>query len=93
MTLVFEDGKWVEAHKMILAASSCLCLAENSKKKTSASTDLYEMNSEQYPIQWVLLIFEGLYSLHLIQILCATFYAFSSFWSSVSGGEPKACAG
>ena len=32
-------------------------------------------------------------SLHLIQILCATFYAFSSFWSSVSGGEPKACAG
>ena len=33
VTLVFEDGKWVEAHKMILAASSCLCLAENSKKK------------------------------------------------------------
>ena len=32
-------------------------------------------------------------SLHLIQILCATFYVFSSFWSSVSGGEPKACAG
>ena len=24
MTLVFEDGKWAEAHKMILAASSCL---------------------------------------------------------------------
>ena len=59
VTLVFEDGKWVEAHKMILAASSCLCLAENSKK-TSASTDLYEKNSEQYPIQWVLSIFEGL---------------------------------
>ena len=58
VTLVFEDGKWVEAHKMILAASSCLCLAENSKKKTS--TDLYEKNSEQYPIQWVLSIFEGL---------------------------------
>ena len=32
-------------------------------------------------------------SLHLIQILYAIFYAFSSFWSSVSGGEPKACAG
>ena len=60
VTLVFEDGKWVGAHKMILAASSCLCLAENSKKKTSASTDLYEKNSEQYPIQWVLSIFEGL---------------------------------
>ena len=33
VTLVFEDGKWVEAHKMILAASSCLCLAENNKNK------------------------------------------------------------
>ena len=30
MTLVFDDGKWVEAHKMILAASSCLCLAKTS---------------------------------------------------------------
>ena len=33
VTLVFEDGKWVGAHKMILAASSCLCLAENNKNK------------------------------------------------------------
>ena len=32
-------------------------------------------------------------SLHLIQILCATFYAFSSFWSSVSGGEQKHALG
>ena len=56
MTLVFEDGKWVEAHKMILAASVWQKIA----KKTSASTDLYEKNSEQYPIQWVLSIFEGL---------------------------------
>ena len=30
VTLVFDDGKWVEAHKMILAASSCLCLAKTS---------------------------------------------------------------
>ena len=33
MTLALEDGEWVEAQKMILAASSCLCLAENSKNK------------------------------------------------------------
>ena len=47
VTLVFEDGKWVEAHKMILAASSCLCAAA-WQKKASAPTDLYEGNSEQY---------------------------------------------
>ena len=27
VTLVFEDGKWVGAHKMTLAVSSCLCAA------------------------------------------------------------------
>ena len=47
VTLVFEDGKWVGAHKMILAASSCLCAAA-WQKKASAPTDLYEGNSEQY---------------------------------------------
>ena len=43
VTLVFEDGKWVVAHKIILAASSLLL----GKKQASASTDLYEGNSEQ----------------------------------------------
>ena len=38
MTLVFEDGKWVEAHKMILAASAW---------QKQASADMYEGNSEQ----------------------------------------------
>ena len=28
VTLVFDDVKWVQAHKMILAACNCLCLAE-----------------------------------------------------------------
>ena len=62
MTLVFDDGKWVEAHKMILAASICLRLAENSKNKhpQSAPTDIFEKNSEQYSKQSVLSIFERL---------------------------------
>ena len=47
MTLVFEDGKWVGANKMTLAASSYLCAAA-WQKKASAPTDLYEGNSEQY---------------------------------------------
>ena len=47
VTLVFEDGKWVGAHKMILAASSWRCAAA-WQKKASAATDLYEGNSEQY---------------------------------------------
>ena len=38
VTLVFEDGKWVEAHKMILAASAW---------QKQASADIYEGNSEQ----------------------------------------------
>ena len=38
VTLVFEDGKWVEAHKMILAASAW---------QKQASADMYEGNSEQ----------------------------------------------
>ena len=44
VTLVFDDGKWVEAHKMILAACNCLCL----EKLAPTSTDLYERNSEEY---------------------------------------------
>ena len=32
VTLVFEDGKWVGAHKMILAASSCVCAAAWQKR-------------------------------------------------------------
>ena len=47
VTLVFEDGKWVGANKMTLAASSYLCAAA-WQKKASAPTDLYEGNSEQY---------------------------------------------
>ena len=92
VTLVFDDGKWVEAHKMILAASSCLCLAENSKKNIRIHWSLWE---EFRAISNTVGTFDfwRTLSLHLIQILCATFYAFSSFWSSVSGGEPKACAG
>ena len=38
VTLVFEDGKWVEAHKMILAASAW---------QKQASADIYEGNSQQ----------------------------------------------
>ena len=38
VTLVFEDGKWVEAHKMILAAPAW---------QKQASADIYEGNSEQ----------------------------------------------
>ena len=38
VALVFEDGKWVEAHKMILAASAW---------QKQASADIYEGNSEQ----------------------------------------------
>ena len=38
VTLVFEDGKCVEAHKMILAASAW---------QKQASADIYEGNSEQ----------------------------------------------
>ena len=38
VTLGFEDGKWVEAHKMILAASAW---------QKQASADIYEGNSEQ----------------------------------------------
>ena len=92
VTLVFEDGKWVEAHKMILAASSCLCLAENSKKNIRIHWSLWE---EFRAISNTVGTFDfwRTLSLHLIQILYAIFYAFSSFWSSVSGGEPKACAG
>ena len=44
VTLVFDDGKWVEAHKMILAACNCLYL----EKLAPTSTDLYERNSEEY---------------------------------------------
>ena len=46
MTLALEDGKWTEAQKVILADSSCLCLAENNKQK-SAPTGLSERDSEQ----------------------------------------------
>ena len=35
VTLVFEDGKWVEAHKMILAATAW---------QKQASADMYEGN-------------------------------------------------
>ena len=38
VTLGFEDGKWVEEHKMILAASAW---------QKQASADIYEGNSEQ----------------------------------------------
>ena len=46
VTLAQEDYKWVEAQKVILADSSCLCLAENNKQK-SAPTGLSERDSEQ----------------------------------------------
>ena len=82
VTLVFEDGKWVEAHKMILAASSCLCLAENSKKNIRIHWSLWE---EFRAISNTVGTFDfwRTLSLHLIQILCAILYAFSSFWSGV----------
>ena len=46
MTLAQEDYKWVEAQKVILADSCCLCLAESNKQK-SALTGLSVRDSEQ----------------------------------------------
>ena len=80
VTLVFEDGKWVEAHKMILAASSCLCLAENSKKNIRIHWSLWE---EFRAISNTVGTFDfwRTLSLHLIQILSTLLEVSGAVWA------------